>query len=447
MGKGSVMTMFGPGQGNGSFGGGSGAYFRSNPNQFKLIGQNPDPSQAQNGMQGSAAGLMGGLRDFGMGALPGMLFGSKAGPLATLGQYGLRQGLGGAGMKALGMAIPGLGQAQMVGALLPAALGGLSSLGRSLGIGRKSGPSPEELAMGEAKGNMMNMRGSYGADMGMGRSMLDKYNPMLEDQIGRLQDLSNRGLSTEFNTRQMAGAASQTEAARRAAEARMKATSGMIGGGQALSGFGGINQAAVGGMAQGSYNAAMNNMNQQPGYINQISGMIGNQINRGQGLFDQGRQNMFQLDQNMYNLNAQEKARDDALSQSNRDREAAAMGGIAQLGASYLGDQANERQMDRLMQMYGGDDSRQALTTQRAGGTVGGMPPQMQMPGMVGIGNRQIDLQGELPTVSQPPIFGPRMPRFNNQIATDPEFEGVQPPNGYQYPNNSFRLPFSGFRL
>jgi hypothetical protein len=67
-------------------------------------------------MQGSAAGLMGGLRDFGMGALPGMLFGSKAGPLATLGQYGLRQGLGGAGMKALGMAIPGLGQAvQQVG--------------------------------------------------------------------------------------------------------------------------------------------------------------------------------------------------------------------------------------------------------------------------------------------------------------------------------------------
>ena len=426
---------------------------------------NTDPSQAQNGMQGSSAGLMGGLRDFGMGALPGMLFGSKGGPLATLGQYGLRQGLGGAGMKALGMAIPGLGQAQMVGALLPAALGGLSSLGRSLGIGRKSGPSPEELAMGEAKGNMMNMRGSYGADMGMGRSMLDKYNPMLEDQIGRLQDLSNRGLSTEFNTRQMAGAASQTEAARRAAEARMKATSGMIGGGQALSGFGGINQAAVGGMAQGSYNAAMNNMNQQPGYINQLSGMIGNQINRGQGLFDQGRQNMFQLDQNMYNLNAQEKARADALSQSNRDREAAAMGGIAQLGMSYLGDQANEAQMDRLMKLYSQGDEAQSmpyngmnprdLAAQRAGGTPGGMAPQTQMPSQIGVGARQFgysDGSGmdapQVPYFAQRPgaltdgVLGPRNPRLGNMNIA---------PQSFEYSNyggtNQFRLPVSGFRL
>ena len=430
------MSTNGPGSyGTGSYGGGSGGYFNSKPNQFRLngVGQNPDPTQAQNGMQGQAAGLMGGLRDFGMGALPGMLFGSKAGPMATLGQYGLKQAFGGAGLKALGMGIPGIGQAQMVGALLPAALGGLSSLGRSLGIGRKSGPSPEELAMGEAKGNMMNMRGSYGADMGMGRSMLDKYNPMLEDQIGRLQDLSNRGLSTEFNTRQMAGAASQTEAARRAAEARMKATSGMIGGGQALSGFGGINQAAVGGMAQGSYNAAMNNMNQQPGYINQLSGMIGNQINRGQGLFDQGRQNMFQLDQNMYSLNAQEKARADALSQSNRDREAAALGGIGQLGMSYLGDQANEAQMDRLMKMYGMGDEAQAmpyngmnvrdLVAQRAGGTPGGMAPQTQMPGMVGVGDRQFGYSdgSGMGDVSAPPRLGNRGPILGNaQLASGP---------------------------
>jgi hypothetical protein len=278
--------------------------------------------------------------------------------------------------------------------------------------------------------------------------MLDKYNPMLEDQIGRLQDLSNRGLSTEFNTRQMAGAASQTEAARRAAEARMKATSGMIGGGQAISGFGGINQAAVGGMAQGSYNAAMNNMNQQPGYINQISGMIGNQINRGQGLFDQGRQNMFQLDQNMYNLNAQEKARADALSQSNRDREAAAMGGIAQLGASYLGDQANERQMERLMQMYGGGDER--LQAQKAAGTPGGMPPQMQMPGMIGVGNRQFNYSdgSGMGSVGEAPSLRRTGPTFNpGQIARDPLDEGDQSGYGYRYGNNSFRLPFSGFRL
>jgi hypothetical protein len=237
MDEGGLMSINGPG----SYGGGSGAYFRSNPGQFKLNGpgQNPDPSfptqnAAQNGSQGAAAGLMGGLRDYGMGALPNMLFGSKGGPLASLGQYGL---------KALGMGIPGIGQAQLVGSLLPAALGGLSSLGRSLGIGRRSGPSQEELAMGEAKGNLANMRGSFGTDMGTGQAMLDKYNPMLESQIGRMQELADRGLSTEYNTRQMSGAAANTEAARRAAEARMRATGGMLGGGQALAGYGGINQA------------------------------------------------------------------------------------------------------------------------------------------------------------------------------------------------------------
>lgn len=442
------MSIPGPG----SYGGGSGGYFQSKPNAFKL-GANIDPmmgnpQQVQNGMQGLPAGLMGGLRDFGIGTLTNQLFGSRGGPMATLGQYGLKQALGGAGMKALGMGIPGVGQAQMIGALLPAALGGLSSLGRSLGIGRKSGPSPEELAMGESKANLANMRGSFGADMATGKSMLDRYNPMLEAQISKLQDLSNRGLSTDYNTRQMAGAASNTEAARRAAESRMRATGSMMGGGQALAGYGGINQAAVGGMAQGAYNAAINDMNQQPGYINQLSGMIGNQINRGQGLFNAGRSGTMGLDQQMYSLNAQEKARADALSQANRDREAAAMGGIAQLGMSYLGDQANERQMQRLMDMYSGDESRQSLMTQRAGGTVGGMPPQMQMPGRVGVGKRQFDLQGEFPTIDPQPNFSyRRKPIFNNQIAVDPEFEGIEPPNGYQYPNNSFRLPFSGFRL
>ena len=411
----------------------------------KQIGMNPDPTMAQAGAQGWGAGIMGGLKQFGMGALPNMLFGSRGGPMATLGQYGLKQALGGAGMKALGMAIPGIGQAQLVGALLPAALGGLSSLGRSLGIGRHTGPSAQELAMGEAKGNLANMRGSFGSDMSTGRSMLDKYNPMLDAQIGRLQDLANRGLSTEYNTRQMAGAASQTEAARRAAEARMKATGGMIGGGQALSGFGGINQAAVGGMAQGAYNAAINDMNQQPGYINQLTGMIGSQINRGQGLFDAGRAGMMGLDQQLYGMNAQEKARADQLSQANRDREAAAIGGIAQLGATYLGDQANERQMNRLMDLYAGNDKTRlsAISSE--------MSPQL--PGQIqGVGSRQFNFadgsgmtQPEYPYWAQRPgsltgggVLSSRVPRLGNMnIAQDPQFSGT----------NEFRLPVSGFRL
>lgn len=420
---------------------------------------NTNPSQVQNGMQGLPAGLMGGLRDFGIGTLTNQLFGSRGGPMATLGQYGLRQALGGAGMKALGMAIPGVGQAQMIGALLPAALGGLSSLGRSLGIGRKTGPSPEELAMGESKANLANMRGSFGADMATGQSMLDRYNPMLEAQISRMQDLANRGLSTDYNTRQMAGAAATTEAARRAAESRMRATGSMMGGGQALAGYGGINQAAVGGMAQGAYNAAINDMNQQPGYINQLSGMIGSQINRGQGLFNAGRAGTMGLDQQMYSLNAQEKARADALSQANRDREAAAIGGIAQMGMSYLGDQANERQMDRLMKMYGMGDEAQAmpyngmnvrdLVAGRAAGNLSGMAPQAQMPGQIGVGNRQFgysdgsEAAPEYPYWAGRPggvngqLLGRRLPRTNMNLAgMDPEF-----------PNNSFRLPMTGFRL
>lgn len=414
------MSINGPG----SYGGGSGAYFKSDPNAFKLGGVRANidpmmgnPQQVQNGMQGLPAGLMGGLRDFGIGTLTNQLFGSRGGPLATLGQYGLRQGLGGAGMKALGMAIPGVGQAQMIGALLPAALGGLSSLGRSLGIGRRTGPSPEELAMGESKANLANMRGSFGADMATGQSMLDRYNPMLEAQISRMQDLANRGLSTDYNTRQMAGAASTTEAARRAAESRMRATGSMMGGGQALAGYGGINQAAVGGMAQGAYNAAINDMNQQPGYINQLSGMIGSQINRGQGLFNTGRAGTMGIDQQMYSLNAQEKARADALAQANRDREAAAIGGIAQMGMSYLGDQANERQMNRLMEMYGMGNEGGAMK-------MGPQTPLTQVPGQVPINlsNRPpIELQGTLPDGVSMPQIGNRIPRMGNmQLATGP---------------------------
>jgi hypothetical protein len=246
---------------------------------------------------------------------------------------------------------------------------GMSSLGKSLGIGKKSGPSAQDLAMGEAKGNLMNMRGSYGTDMGTGQAMLDKYNPMLESQIGRMQELADRGLSTEYNTRQMAGAAANTESARRAAEARMRATGGMLGGGQALAGYGGINQAAVGGMAQGAYNAAQNNMNQQPGYIQALAGMAGSQINRGDNYYNQGRQGMMGLDQNLYNLNAQEKARADAMSQQNRDREASMIGGVMNMAGTAAGMEQSRRQnRDYMSALFPQSADSTGITDPRSAG-------------------------------------------------------------------------------
>ena len=329
---------------------------------------------ASTGMQGRVAGPMGqfaGVKRalgspagrMGTQALMGMLNGQNPGQAALgagmdygkneLMKYGTKQLLGGAlGGQAAGFLGGPYGMLAM--AALPYLGKGISSLGKSLGIGKKSGPSSQDLAMGEAKGNLTNMRGSYGTDMGTGQAMLDKYNPMLESQIGRMQELADRGLSTEYNTRQLAGAAANTENARRAAESRMRATGGMLGGGQALAGYGGINQAAVGGMAQGAYNAAQTNMNSQPGYINQMAGMIGGQINRGQGLFNQGRQGMMGLDQNLYNLNAQEKARADALSQSNRAREAQMIGGVANLAGTAAGmEQSRKQNRDYMNMLYG----------------------------------------------------------------------------------------------
>jgi len=320
-----------------------------------------DPEDFQEGVQGQGGGMMGGGNNFmkspygqmlasaGMGMLSGRgigqsLLGAGMGTAQNeLLKYGLKQGLGTAlGGQALGALGGPWGMAAM--AAMPMISKGLSSLGRTLGIGgRKSGPSAQEMAMGEAKGNLAGMRGTYGADMGAGQALRDKYNPMLENQIGRMQELADRGLSTEYNTRQMAGAAAQTENARRAAEARMKATSGMIGGGQAVAGFGGINQAAVGGMAQGAYNAAQNNMNSQPGYIQALAGMAGSQINRGDNYYNQGRSGMMGLDQNLYNLNAQEKARADALSQQNRDREANMIGGIMNMAGTAMGMEQSRR--------------------------------------------------------------------------------------------------------
>jgi hypothetical protein len=335
-------------------------------------------NQEANGFQGFAAGPTGQFSNvnralgspagrMGTQALMGMLNGQNPGQAAlgagmdygknALMKYGTKQLLGGAlGGQAAGFL--GGPYGMLATAALPYLSKGISSLGKSLGFGGgNKGPSEQELAMGQAKGNLMNMRGSYGTDMGTGQSMLNKYNPMLESQIGKMQDLADRGLSSEYNTRQMAGAAANTENARRAAESRMRSTGGMLGGGQALSGYGGINQAAVGGMAQGAYNAAQNNMNSQPGYINQLSGMIGGQINRGQNLFNSGRQGMMGLDQNMYNLNAQEKARADSLSQSNRAREAQMIGGVANLAGTAAGMEQSRRQNRDFMNMMYPQDS------------------------------------------------------------------------------------------
>lgn len=344
-----------------------------------------------NGMMGAGMGMMGGGGQFknfnkamgtplgriGSNAIMGILGGQDPGKAlmgagmdfgkSALMKYGTKQLLGGAlGGQAAGFLGGPWGMAAM--AAMPFLSKGFSSLGRSLGIGKRSGPSAQELAMGEAKGNLMGMRGTYGADMGAGQALRDKYNPMLEAQIGRMQELADRGLSSEYNTRQMAGAAANTENARRAAEARMKATGAMVGGGQALAGYGGINQAAVGGMAQGAYNAAQNNMNSQPGYIQALAGMAGSQINRGDNYYNMGRQGMMGLDQNLYNLNAQEKARADAMSQQNRDREASMIGGVMNMAGTAAGMEQSRRQnRDYMNALFPSADST-GITDPRSAG-------------------------------------------------------------------------------
>jgi hypothetical protein len=342
--------------------------------------------QPQQAVRGSANGLMGQLGNFARQQAPQYLmnqaFGKNLGSGGALAQYALRQGLGGAGMKALGMAIPGVNAVQLGMAALPFLSKGLSSLGKNLFGGGNKGPSAEQLAMGESKANIGNMRGAYGADIGTGQSMLDRYNPMMDETIGRLRDLSNRGLSSSYGTTQMAGAAAGTEAARRAAESRMRATGGMIGGGQALSGFGGINQAAVSGSAQGAYDVAGRNMAMQPQLIGQLQGVIGNQINRGDRYVNTGRQGMFNVDQNLYNMNAGEQRQNQAVSQANRDREAMALGGVANLAGTAMGMEQSRRDMNRFMDMYGdqNDDPTAAFDPS------GGMPIQ-QAPFFGGGGN------------------------------------------------------------
>jgi len=330
------------------------------PNAGETYGPDGLPIQQQQAVRGRSNGLMGQLGNFARQAAPQYLmnqaFGKSLGSGGALGQYALRQALGGAGMKALGMAIPGVNALQLGMAALPFLSKGLSSLGKNLFGGGNRGPSQEQLAMGESKANIANMRGAYGADIGAGQSMLERYNPQMDETISRLRDMSNRGLSSNYGTYQMAGAAAGTEAARRAAESRMRATGGMIGGGQALSGFGGINQAAVSGAAQGAYDVAGRNMAMQPQLIGQLQGAIGSQINRGDRLINTGRQGMFSVDQNLYNMNSAEQRQNQAVSQANRDREAMALGGVANLAGTALGMEQSRRDMNKYMDLYGNQE-------------------------------------------------------------------------------------------
>lgn len=375
-------------------------------NEFSTINDMP---QAARGRANGLLGMLGSTaRQMGPQYLLNQAFGKNFGGTGQLGQYALRQALGGAGMKALGMAIPGVNAVQLGMAALPFLSKGISSLGKTLFGGGNRGPSPEQIAMGESKANIANMRGAYGADIGTGQSMLDRYNPMMEETIGRLQDLSNRGLSSSYGTTQMAGAAAGTEAARRAAESRMRATGGMIGGGQALSGYGGINQAAVSGMAQGAYDVAGRNLAMQPQLIGQLQGAIGNQINRGDRYVNTGRQGMFNVDQNLYNMNSAEQRQNQAVSQANRDREAMALAGVANMAGTAMGMEQSRRDMNRFMDMYG-DQNDDA--------------------------GRMFDASGGMP-IQQGPVFG------GNNIASPGVTDGmIQGGSGFR-PEISGALPY-----
>jgi len=442
------MSTYGPGQ----------FYY---PGEEDTYGFDQQPTinvnQMRNGVQGAGMGMMGGGGQFkninralgtpmgriGGNAVMGMLGGQNPGQALmgagmdfgknSLMKYGAKQLLGGAlGGQAAGFLGGPYGMAAM--AAMPFLSKGFSSLGRSLGIGKRSGPSQQQLAMGEAKNNMMGMRGTFGADMGAGQALRDKYNPMLENQIGRMQELADRGLSTEYNTRQMAGAAANTEAARRAAEARMKATSGMMGGGQALSGFGGINQAAIGAQAAGGYNAAQNNMNSQPGYIQALAGMAGSQINRGDNYYNQGRSGMMGLDQNLYNLNAQEKARADAMSQQNRDRESQMIGGVMNMAGTAAGMEQSRRQNRDYMSALFPQSSDSTGKPTRSSGGFQGMP-------VTADGQPDYDLmqsQGMVSTIDDMPPAQPqmdiRMPQYPGVALTGSNAGGYRyDPNGGQF--------------
>lgn len=314
-------------------------------------------------------------------ALMGSLMGTAQNELL---KYGLKQGLGTAlGGQALGALGGPLGMAAMAAA--PFLMKGISGgIGRLFGRGN-SGPSPQEIAMGEAKAGLNNMRGTYGTDMGTGQQMLDKYNPMMEAQISRLNDLASRGLSSDYATRAQAQAAQFAQAGANRAMAGLRGAAGLMGGGNLLGRAAQVQQGLASGAAQGAYGLAQQDLAMQPQYINALQGMIGNQINRGQNLFNQGRSGMMGIDQQMYNLNAQEKARADALAQANRDREAMALGGIANLAGTALGMEQSRGQFNDMMKLYGDGSGIKPM-----GDGFNPPNPIQAMPDLSGIGSSRI---------------------------------------------------------
>lgn len=376
-------------------------------------------------------------------ALMGSVMGTAQNELL---KYGLKQGLGTAlGGQALGALGGPLGMAAMAAA--PFLMKGISGgIGRLFGGGKK-GPSAQEIAMGEAKAGLNNMRGTYGTDMGTGQQMLDKYNPMMEAQISRLNDLSSRGLSSDYATRAQAQAAQFAQAGADKAMAGLRGAAGLMGGGNLLGRAAQVQQGLASGAAQGAYGLAQQDLAMQPQYINALQGMIGNQINRGQNLFNQGRSGMMGIDQQMYNLNAQEKARADAISQNNRDREAMALGGIANLAGTALGMEQSRGQFNDMMKLYG-DGS--GMT--RMGDGFNPPDPIIEEPDFGGYGlapQGNYDMQARPGSGFRPEISG-GIPDLGLQTQVPGLFTnpGSRFP-GRRYPTTvpGVRLPVSGFNL
>jgi len=359
-------------------------------------------------------------------------------------KYGLKQGLGTAlGGQALGALGGPLGMAAMAAA--PFLIKGISGgIGKLFGHGHKD-PSAQQLAMGDAKAGLNNMRGTYGTDMSTGQQMLDKYNPMMEAQISRLNDLSSRGLSSDYATRAQAQAAQFSQAGADKAMAGLRGAAGLMGGGNLLGRAAQVQQGLAQGAAQGAYGLAQQDLAMQPQYINALQGMIGNQVNRGQSLFNQGRSGMMGIDQQMYNLNAQEKARADAMSQNNRDREAMALGGIANLAGTAMGMEQSRGQFNDMMNLYG-----DGAGVKKMGDGFMNQGPIEQAPDFGGVGlNPQgnYDVQAGAGSGFRPEISG-GIPELPYQMQVPGLFRNSGPRfPGQRQPVTGTRLPVSGYRL
>ena len=94
-------------------------------------------------------------------------------------------------------------------------------------------------------------------------------------------------------------------------------------------------------------------MNSQPGYIQTLANMAGSQVGRGDNYYNMGRSGMMGLDQSLYSLNAQEKARADALSQANRDREANMIGGVMNMAGTAMGMEQSRRANNEFLTALG----------------------------------------------------------------------------------------------